>query len=58
MNSDPVIYVDEVFASDENEEEAGVAAVVLAAASSASVARSVGVGQAGAHWTGQLIGCW
>jgi hypothetical protein len=56
MNIDPVIFVDEVFASDEDEEEAGVAAVVVAAASRASVAISVGVGQAGAHWTGRQIG--
>jgi hypothetical protein len=56
MNGDPAIHVDELFASDEDEEEAGVAAVVVAAASSASVAISVGVGQAGAHWTGRLIG--
>jgi hypothetical protein len=47
MNSDPVIFVDEYFASDQDEEEAGVAAVVVAAGSSASIAMSVG--QAGAH---------
>jgi hypothetical protein len=53
MSIDKAILVDEVSANDDEENEAGVGAVIDAAASSASIYISVGTGQARAQWTGR-----